>query len=390
MAILARAPMVLSVGMFLVTALGPYPVFSEPQEKEAVPEKPSPQAPSVSEGQPSLPKASTEPKPQPAPPTKADSSMDHKEPTPEKPASRQPQVPSVSDGQSAPLKPSTETKPQPQPTPATKADSSTDHKEPTSEKPASRQPQAPPVSDGHAAPPKPSTETKPQPQPTPATKADSSTDRKEPAPEKQGSRVQPPAPASDGHATPHKPAPEPKPQTPPAPPVKGDIPPPSSEAEIKEKESGRKTLGSLILSVKLALMGDARLFRYEIEVEDEKQTVTLSGRVSSDDEKAAVVEVAQAVQGVKTVINKLVVEKDLAKTLLKKQDEVVTSLIKERFAKSATLKAANFEVKTEDGVVQLYGTVRFQVLALEAAEAARQVPGVRAVNTEKIRLEGES
>ncbi|MEK9141642.1 MAG: BON domain-containing protein, partial [Nitrospirota bacterium] len=83
-------------------------------------------------------------------------------------------------------------------------------------------------------------------------------------------------------------------------------------------------------------------------------------------------------------------DKDLAKSLLKKQDEILTTLIKERFAKSATLKAANFEVKTEDGVVLLNGTVRFQVIALEAAETARQVPGVRAVNTEKIRLEGES
>ncbi|HMS83794.1 MAG TPA: BON domain-containing protein [Nitrospira sp.] len=341
MAILARTPMVLSVSMFLVTALGTYPAFSEPQEKEAVTEKPSPQAPSVSEGQPSLPKAPTEPKPQPqpAPPTKADSSTDHKETVPEKPASRQPQAPPVSDGQSAPLKPSTDAKP------------------PT--------------------------------QSTPATKADSSTDRKEPVPEKQGSRSQQSAPAAEGHAAPHKPITEPKLQPQPAPATKGDIPLSPSEQEIKEKELGRKTLGSLILSVKLALMGDARVFHYEIEVEDEKQTVTLSGRVSSDDEKAAVAEVAQAVQGVKTVINKLVVDKDLAKALLKKQDETLTALIKERFAKSATLKAANFEVKTEGGVVQLYGTVRFQVLAFEAAEAARQIPGVRAVNTEKIRLEGE-
>jgi hyperosmotically inducible protein len=125
-------------------------------------------------------------------------------------------------------------------------------------------------------------------------------------------------------------------------------------------------------------------------VEDNQQILTLIGRVSTEDDKTAATEVAQAVQGVKTVVNKLAVEKDLAKTLLKKQDDILTTMVKERFAKSVTLKAANFEVKTEDGVVQLNGTVRFQVIALEAAETARQVPGVRAVNTEKIRLEGES
>ena len=159
---------------------------------------------------------------------------------------------------------------------------------------------------------------------------------------------------------------------------------------VKEKEAPKKALGSLILSVKLALMGDSRLFHYEIEVEDDQQTITLSGRVVSEEEKAAATEVAQTIHGVKTVTNKIILDKDLAKSLLKKQDEILTTLIKERFAKSATLKAANFEVKTEDGVVLLNGTVRFQVIALEAAETARQVPGVRAVNTEKIRLEGES
>ncbi|NJN70699.1 MAG: BON domain-containing protein [Nitrospira sp.] len=169
--------------------------------------------------------------------------------------------------------------------------------------------------------------------------------------------------------------------------MKADLPP---DREIKEKEPAlRKTLGSLILSVKLALMGDPRLFHYEIEVEDDQQTITLSGRVSTEEEKAVARDVAQKVLGVKDVVNKLTVEKDLAKILLKKQDDALTSLIKERFSKSATLKAANFEVKTEDGVVLLNGTVRFQVIALEAAEAARQVPGVRAVNTEKVRLEGE-
>ena len=62
-------------------------------------------------------------------------------------------------------------------------------------------------------------------------------------------------------------------------------------------------------------------------------------------------EVARSVPGIKAVVNKLVVEKELALALTKKQDESITVLIKERFAKSSTLKAANFEVKTEEGIV---------------------------------------
>jgi len=157
----------------------------------------------------------------------------------------------------------------------------------------------------------------------------------------------------------------------------------------KEKEVLKKPLRSLILTVKLALLAEARLFHYEIDVGEDDQTITLGGRVSSEDERTVAAEVARSVPGVKTVVNKLEVDKGLMQALVKKQDDIITGLVKERFAKSATLKAANFEVKTEDGVVSISGAVRFQVIALEAAEAARQVPGVKAVKTDKVRLEVE-
>ena len=266
------------------------------------------------------------------------------------------------------------------------ASSETQEKEGTPEKAAPRPQHPPAASDSQSTPHKPSGESKPQSTPS---KVDSPADHKEGMPEKHAPRPQHPPAASDGQPTPSKPSTEAKPQSQPTPPTKADLP--SAEPESKEKDPAvKKPLGSLILCVKLALLGDARLFHYEIEVGDDQQTVTLTGRVSTEEEKAAATEVAQAVPTVKAVVNKLAVDKDLAKTLLKKQDEILTNLIKERFSKSATLKAANFEVKTEDGVVQLQGAVRFQVIALEAAEAARQVPGVRAVNTERIRLEGES
>jgi hyperosmotically inducible protein len=167
----------------------------------------------------------------------------------------------------------------------------------------------------------------------------------------------------------------------------------SPEREVKEKgkekEIRKKPLGSLILTVKLALLADARLFRYEIEVAEDGQNITLGGRVSSEEEKAAATEITRSVPDVKSVVNKLDVDKGLGQALGKKQDEIISTLVKDRFAKSATLKAANFEVKTEEGVVSISGAVRFQVLALEAAESARLVPGVKAVKTDRVRLEGE-
>jgi hyperosmotically inducible protein len=60
--------------------------------------------------------------------------------------------------------------------------------------------------------------------------------------------------------------------------------------------------------------------------------------------------------------------------------------VRDRFEKSKTLQSVKFDVKTEDGVVTLSGTTRFQVIVLEAAQAARQIPGVKAVNTDGVRL----
>ncbi len=364
---------------------------SDGHDKEGMPEKEKP-APSSS-----LPPT--------VPAAKSEAATEHKEVVPEKPVVRQQPSPASSDSQPTPHKSPAESKPtkaesatdrkegvsekpasssSPPPTvPTVKSEAATEHKEAVPEKPAVRQQPSPASSDSQPTPHKSPAESKP-------TKAESATDRKEGTLEKVPARPSSSSAATDGHGAAPKPSGEIKPQGQPAPTIKADLPPPA-EIDIKEKETAaKKPMGSLILSVKLALMGDLRLFHYEIEVEDDKQVVTLSGRVSNEEDKAAATEVAQAVSGVKTVTNKLIVEKDLARTLLKKQDEILTLLIKERFAKSATLKSANFDIKTEEGIVQLNGTVRFQVIALEAAEAARQVPGVRAVNTEKIRLEGES
>jgi hyperosmotically inducible protein len=162
------------------------------------------------------------------------------------------------------------------------------------------------------------------------------------------------------------------------------------EGTEKEKEgTGKKAVSSLILTVKLALLEDPRLFPYEIEVEAGSDEITLAGKVSTETEKAAAAKIASTVPTVKSVSNKLEVVKELPELIAHKQDDIITRHIKDRFAKSATVTAANFDVKTEQGVVSLSGTVRFQVIVLEAAEAARQVPGVKAVRTDKVRIESE-
>jgi len=156
----------------------------------------------------------------------------------------------------------------------------------------------------------------------------------------------------------------------------------------KNEETASKPAGSLILAVKLALMADQRMFHYPIDVESKGQEVMLAGKVSNEAEKLAAAEVAQRLEGVKSVINKLEVVKDLHQEMARKRDQIITEYVKERFKRSKTLESAGFDVKTENGVVELSGKTRFQVIALEAAEAARQIPGVKAVKTDAVLLEG--
>ena len=206
----------------------------------------------------------------------------------------------------------------------------------------------------------------------------------QPAPPKHSTEPVQPSDTSISKPEPPKLSTEPKSSPQNAPPTTLEAPPEREAQERgKEKEVRKKPLGSLILTVKLALLADARLFRYEIEVGEDGQNIALGGRVPSEEEKRIATEIARSASDGKTIVNKLEIDKGLLQALDKRQDEIISTLVKDRFAKSATLKAANFEVKTEEGVVSLSGAVRFQVLALEAAEAARLVPGVRAVKPRK-------
>ena len=169
--------------------------------------------------------------------------------------------------------------------------------------------------------------------------------------------------------------------------------PPELKQEPRTKEltndpAPGKPVRSLILTVKLALLGDQRTALNTIEVDTKGQDVLLSGKVSSEAEKLAATEVARRVEGVKSVVDKLEVVSELQHVMMQKRDQAITEYIRERFKKSATLEAARFDIKTESGVVELSGKTRFQVIVLEAAEAARQVPGVKAVKTHTVRIEG--
>ncbi|MGH7233796.1 MAG: BON domain-containing protein [Nitrospiraceae bacterium] len=186
---------------------------------------------------------------------------------------------------------------------------------------------------------------------------------------------------------------EPKAQDPKAPSPSPSSPPqkaPEKAPETKPAENGPAKPAAVppIIAVKLMLMADPRLFPYEINVEVSGDVAELSGKVADESEKTAATEIARGLEGIKSVTNNIEVAKDLGRTMAKKKDEIIIQYVKDRFGKSKTLETSHFDVKSEDGIVSLSGKTKFLVIVLEAAEAARQVPGVKAVRTDGIRMEG--
>lgn len=162
----------------------------------------------------------------------------------------------------------------------------------------------------------------------------------------------------------------------------------------KKESSGedqRKTSANIIesqnLELKLAFMGDPRLFPYDIDCQIQEKTVKLTGAVTLEEEKTLATLLASHLIKEKEIVNLIEVRPSLSATLQASLDTRLTELVKQRFAKSQTLRDANFEIITIRGIVSLKGQTRFQVIALEAAQAAREIPRVIAVLTQNIRIE---
>jgi hyperosmotically inducible protein len=170
----------------------------------------------------------------------------------------------------------------------------------------------------------------------------------------------------------------------------------ASQPEPKQetnKGGDQKTAARIIqspnLTLKLAFMADPRLFPYDIECQIQEKTVELTGVVSFEEEKILATLLTAQLMKEKDILNHLEVRPALHGTMQAASDSRVTELVKKRFANSQTLRETNFEVVTLRGVVSLRGQTRFQVIALEAAQAAREIPGVIAVNTQNVRLGAE-
>jgi hyperosmotically inducible protein len=136
----------------------------------------------------------------------------------------------------------------------------------------------------------------------------------------------------------------------------------------------------LTAKTKVALYADERVKGGQISVETVHGTVTLRGKVDSDEAKAAAVSVARGVDGVTSVRNDLQVVLPGDRKAVETSDKDITRQVEGRVSKDAQLK--KIDVRTDGGAVILTGAVPSIGASARASELARGVPGVRLVKNE--------
>ena len=112
----------------------------------------------------------------------------------------------------------------------------------------------------------------------------------------------------------------------------------------------------------------------DIEVDNNKGAITLSGKVSSDTERDLAEQVASSMEGVSSVSNKIEVDLDLAPRsrpawLQKNIDATTTAAVKSRLMANKDMHDMNIHIVTRDGIVALSGTVS----SLAQEEKAKEI-----------------
>jgi hyperosmotically inducible periplasmic protein len=184
-----------------------------------------------------------------------------------------------------------------------------------------------------------------------------------------------------------------------------------AKQESREAQRSGRPLSDawLTAKTKLALLGDDRVSGTAINVDTKDGVVTLKGQVADQAEKQHAVELARKVEGVKDVRDQLTLKSQSGATAssspaapgtsgaaapAKPNDDQLARQVRAQItqawpqgqfkAEGDTIKGPRdqkIEVETDDGIVTLKGKVNDVQDIVRAAEAARKVPGVRAVKT---------
>jgi hyperosmotically inducible protein len=134
--------------------------------------------------------------------------------------------------------------------------------------------------------------------------------------------------------------------------------------------------------VKSALLTDPDIKIFDIKVETRKGEVLLSGFVNSKAQIDQAIVVAQGVDGVRKVTNKMDLKVMDTTVGNKIDDAVITTKVKSSLLAAKDIKSTDVSVVTREGVVQLGGFVNSQTQVDRVIEVTRGVEGVQSTLNE--------
>ncbi len=138
--------------------------------------------------------------------------------------------------------------------------------------------------------------------------------------------------------------------------------------------------------VRLALYAEDDIPTADISVDTRNGVVTLFGSVVTEDQKDEAEDEAEDVDGVRSVRNLLQVVSAKKQESVEKTDDELQPKVLEAIYARPEMKGAAIRADVRNRLVRLKGTVASRQLQLVAAAAARSVAGVRAVDTDDLRV----
>jgi osmotically-inducible protein OsmY len=155
--------------------------------------------------------------------------------------------------------------------------------------------------------------------------------------------------------------------------------------EVKDKILAKNSDKWLTTKVKMTLLFHSSVSADTTEVDVHDGIVTLNGTTASSAQGELTSEYARDVDGVKGVINEMIVKKNSKKTRTegrKIDDASITALVKMTLLYHRSTSALNTKVETNRGVVNLIGKAKDAGEISLATKYANDVNGVKNVNNQ--------
>jgi hyperosmotically inducible periplasmic protein len=140
-------------------------------------------------------------------------------------------------------------------------------------------------------------------------------------------------------------------------------------------------------AVKTKMAADDVVKARTIDVTTHDRIVTLSGEVNATDERERAVRIARETNGVRDVVDQLIVRPEAAATSGRMPsttplagDTSITATVKSKLLADKDVGGLNIDVDTTNSVVTLTGTVKSAAEKSQAVKIAKDTAGVTSVN----------